>query len=367
MEKTNMEALDNVLSDVPAVKQTNAKDENKEVTNVFQKSASMLQEARDNGTAVWQGVDKESLKRIHYPEVIGKNKEGNDFHYAPATVNVLMALQEQKNRNTHDFRWMRLQDAIKAKDISVAQGTKSVDFVFYTKVKPEDREKGVKPTAYTVKMVNLSDLSGKGVPKQIEVHDHTRDMFARDMVFYMSRREANNTLSIETPKDYTRIISGAIGFSEESKVNRDKWAKEQAEERAKAKAAGQSEKEADKKAVEKVENPERAAMKEESAKRLDAILKADVSKAKTPAEKFVCFMKEGYEKNPRNYVTFAVEKAQKELNFAENHVKNAITKFAPGAAFDGSVMANGAKKEPYADRVVANMKKAQQKTNGASR
>ena len=33
--------------------------------------------------------------------------------------------------------------------------------------------------------------------------------------------------------------------------------------------------------------------------------------AKTTAEKFVCFLKEGYEQNPKTYVTFAVEKAMK--------------------------------------------------------
>lgn len=355
-----VETLDDVLTDVPAEKQTQENGVNQYVTKAFEKSIATIQEARQKGTAVWQNADKESLKKIHYPEIVGRNKDGNDIHYFPASINVLGALQEQAKRNTFDFRWMRAEEALKAKDISITPGAKAVDFVFYTKVSQEERAAGKKPKAYVKKMFNVSDLYGKGVPSAIDFnHDHTKDMFARDMVFYMSRREANNTLSFDSVKDYMKMFSGAINFAQESQVNRADWAKAQADARAEAQTESQAK--VDEKAEQKVESPERKAMKEEQAKRLDAILAADATKAKTTAEKFVCFLKEGYEQNPKTFVTFAVEKAMKELNFTEKNAKTAITKFAPGAAFDGG------KKAPYADRVMDMIAKNNQKEKGAAR
>ena len=355
-EKTS-ETLDEILSDVPAEKQSQENGENKYVTNAFDKAKTMLQTARENGTAVWQ-ADKETFKNIHCPVIVGKNKDGQDYSFYPATVNVISAIQEQHNRNTNDFRWMRASEAIKSKDIYVKEGAKAVDFVFYTKITKEQHDAGMKPKPYTVKMFNVSDLRGKNISAFVQP-DHSRDMYARDMIFYMSRREANNTLSLETGKDYMKMIGGAISFSTESKISRDDWAKAQADARAEAKDETQDK--VNEKAAKKVDTPEREALKEQQQARLDSIMAVDMS-SKKPSDKFLMFMKEGYENNPRNYVSFAVEKAMKELKWTEKNVKVAITKFAPGAVYDGSN-----NKKPYADRVMDSIAKGKEQAKGAAR
>ena len=282
-----------------------------------QAMTSYLQEAQANGNAIWQ-APKESLAKVHAPVQFYTKADGSLGQTYLPLGDTIVALQAQKEKGSADFRWVSQRDAMNHPDIMVKKGAKCVEFVLFTKEK----------LPYTAKFFNMNDLSGKAIPKNIEIskEQHSRDLYARDMVSYLSMRESRNTLKMD---NFALMVKDAREAANNNLQARQEWGKEQASMRED--------------------------QKQEFIKRLDAVKHMDTSKAATPAEKFQVFLADAYKEEPKHYVSLAVKRAMKELRFTAENVKAAITQYAPGAAYDGP------NRPTYAERVMQSINKEQSK------
>lgn len=267
----------------------------------------ILKEAYANGNAVFQ-LPKEERAKAQAPALFYRNKSGEIKESMVPVTNVLPAIQFMHDHQKTDNRFMVASAALSDKSIHIQKGAKSMPMVLFTKDK--------KP--YTVRVFNLSDLTGENVPKTT-VSRPRSDSYARDMVNYLAMRVERGTF-----KDNMMMMC--------------KDAKEAASKNYQQM------------------KPRYA----EYDKRLKEIKDIDLSK---PVNKddfkgnFMHMMKEELEgKSPTHYVVNAAKKAMQTLKWPEETVKKAIESFAPASAYDGL----DKKRAPYKEYILDGIKKSKE-------
>lgn len=288
-------------------KEASAKTEKKDfVKNANEELHGILKEAYANGNAVFQ-LPKEERVKVQAPALYYRNKDGELKESMVPVTNVLPAVQFMHDHQKTDNRFMVASAALKDKDIHIQKGAKSMPMVLFTKDK--------KP--YTVRVFNLSDLTGENVPKAT-ISRPRSNSYARDMVNYLAMRVERGTF-----KDNMMMM-----------VKDAKEAASKNYQQMKPRYA-------------------------EYDKRLKEIKETDLAK---PVDKddfkgnFMHMMKEEMDgKNPTHYVVNAAKKALQTLKWSEETVKQAIESFAPASAYDGI-----GKRAPYKEYILDGIKKSKE-------
>lgn len=288
-------------------KEASAKTEKKDfVKNANEELHGILKEAYANGNAVFQ-LPKEERVKVQAPALYYRNKDGELKESMVPVTNVLPAVQFMHDHQKTDNRFMVASAALKDKDIHIQKGAKSMLMVLFTKDK--------KP--YTVRVFNLSDLTGENVPKAT-ISRPRSNSYARDMVNYLAMRVERGTF-----KDNMMMM-----------VKDAKEAASKNYQQMKPRYA-------------------------EYDKRLKEIKETDLAK---PVDKddfkgnFMHMMKEEMDgKNPTHYVVNAAKKALQTLKWSEETVKQAIESFAPASAYDGI-----GKRAPYKEYILDGIKKSKE-------
>lgn len=288
-------------------KEASAKTEKKDfVKNANEELHGILKEAYANGNAVFQ-LPKEERVKVQAPALYYRNKDGELKESMVPVTNVLPAVQFMHDHQKTDNRFMVASAALKDKDIHIQKGAKSMPMVLFTKDK--------KP--YTVRVFNLSDLTGENVPKAT-ISRPRSNSYARDMVNYLAMRVERGTF-----KDNMMMMV--------------KDAKEAASKNYQQMKPRYT----------------------EYDKRLKEIKETDLAK---PVDKddfkgnFMHMMKEEMDgKNPTHYVVNAAKKALQTLKWSEETVKQAIESFAPASAYDGI-----GKRAPYKEYILDGIKKSKE-------
>ena len=288
-------------------KEASAKTEKKDfVKNANEELHGILKEAYANGNAVFQ-LPKEERVKVQAPALYYRNKDGGLKESMVPVTNVLPAVQFMHDHQKTDNRFMVASAALKDKDIHIQKGAKSMPMVLFTKDK--------KP--YTVRVFNLSDLTGENVPKAT-ISRPRSNSYARDMVNYLAMRVERGTF-----KDNMMMM-----------VKDAKEAASKNYQQMKPRYA-------------------------EYDKRLKEIKETDLAK---PVDKddfkgnFMHMMKEEMDgKNPTHYVVNAAKKALQTLKWSEETVKQAIESFAPASAYDGI-----GKRAPYKEYILDGIKKSKE-------
>lgn len=288
-------------------KEASAKTEKKDfVKNANEELHGILKEAYANGNAVFQ-LPKEERAKVQAPALFYRSKSGELKESMVPVTNVLPAVQFMHDHQKTDNRFMVANVALKDKDIHIQKGAKSMPMVLFTKDK--------KP--YTVRVFNLSDLTGENVPKAT-ISRPRSNSYARDMVNYLAMRVERGTF-----KDNMMMM-----------VKDAKEAASKNYQQMKPRYA-------------------------EYDKRLKEIKETDLAK---PVDKddfkgnFMHMMKEEMDgKNPTHYVVNAAKKALQTLKWSEETVKQAIESFAPASAYDGI-----GKRAPYKEYILDGIKKSKE-------
>ena len=288
-------------------KEASAKTEKKDfVKNANEELHGILKEAYANENAVFQ-LPKEERVKVQAPALYYRNKDGELKESMVPATNVLPAVQFMHDHQKTDNRFMVASAALKDKDIHIQKGAKSMPMVLFTKDK--------KP--YTVRVFNLSDLTGENVPKAT-ISRPRSNSYARDMVNYLAMRVERGTF-----KDNMMMM-----------VKDAKEAASKNYQQMKPRYA-------------------------EYDKRLKEIKETDLAK---PVDKddfkgnFMHMMKEEMDgKNPTHYVVNAAKKALQTLKWPEETVKKAIESFAPASAYDGI-----GKRAPYKEYILDGIKKSKE-------
>ena len=274
--------------------------------NANEELHGILKEAYANGNAVFQ-LPKEERVKVQAPALYYRNKDGELKESMVPVTNVLPAVQFMHDHQKTDNRFMVASAALKDKDIHIQKGAKSMPMVLFTKDK--------KP--YTVRVFNLSDLTGENVPKAT-ISRPRSNSYARDMVNYLAMRVERGTF-----KDNMMMM-----------VKDAKEAASKNYQQMKPRYA-------------------------EYDKRLQEIKETDLAK---PVDKddfkgnFMLMMKEEMDgKNPTHYVVNAAKKALQTLKWPEETVKQAIESFAPASAYDGI-----GKRAPYKEYILDGIKKSKE-------
>lgn len=288
-------------------KEASAKTEKKDfVKNANEELHGILKEAYANGNAVFQ-LPKEERVKVQAPALYYRNKDGELKESMVPVTNVLPAVQFMHDHQKTDNRFMVASAALKDKDIHIQKGAKSMPMVLFTKDK--------KP--YTVRVFNLSDLTGENVPKAT-ISRPRSNSYARDMVNYLAMRVERGTF-----KDNMMMMV--------------KDAKEAASKNYQQMKPRYT----------------------EYDKRLKEIKETNLA---NPVDKddfkgnFMHMMKEEMDgKNPTHYVVNAAKKALQTLKWSEETVKQAIESFAPASAYDGI-----GKRAPYKEYILDGIKKSKE-------
>lgn len=288
-------------------KEASAKTEKKDfVKNANEELHGILKEAYANGNAVFQ-LPKEERVKVQAPALYYRNKDGELKESMVPVTNVLPAVQFMHDHQKTDNRFMVASAALKDKDIHIQKGAKSMPMVLFTKDK--------KP--YTVRVFNLSDLTGENVPKAT-ISRPRSNSYARDMVNYLAMRVERGTF-----KDNMMMM-----------VKDAKEAASKNYQQMKPRYA-------------------------EYDKRLKEIKETDLSKSVDKDDfkgNFMHMMKEEMDgKNPTHYVVNAAKKALQTLKWSEETVKQAIESFAPASAYDGI-----GKRAPYKEYILDGIKKSKE-------
>ena len=327
-----------------------AENEKKEYSleDLRQDTEQKMMAAHKDKSAVWL-LPKEMRDHIKAPVLVIKHKEGNLVGRAIPLTNYAPLLQAQKDKGMADSRYIRANTAF---SLGVQYDPKDVEHIVRF-----DRNK--KP--YVDAVINLAAVKGKGlealqkaVPERSIRTSADRD--AANVLFHLNQREENKTFEMRQTAEglkentFTALNIAACNLAVEDYKKRKQYVADHPEEFAPKEKAPAEKKEP------KAPSPERI----EHDKRVEAIV-SFTKDTKLPAgdKAFLLAMQANYAKDKKTYVTKAIGEMLTEKKMADKKVKDLVTKYAPGAAYD----AEG--KEPYADKMLGIAKGQMEK--GASR